>query len=92
MLGQAAVLPVPEAASGMQRRKRQARCDHISSKSCCGNVGSGTQTDASLPHILREVLWTASCFVPVAGFEEGNKSVVIEAATNSPSILDVDFM
>ena len=59
-------------------------------KPCCGSVESSAQTDVSLPHVHRDVLWTAPCLAPMTDFDDDCVSVVIEAPTNSLSVLDVD--
>ena len=87
-------VPVPAAPPGMPRRKRQAwkgdRSVHIIGGPCCEKAECGTQTQVSLPHTARDVLWTASCLDPVADFEDDDLSVIIEACTNGSSVLDID--
>ena len=87
-------VPVPAAPPGMPRRKRQAwksdRSVHIIGGPCCEKAECGTQTQVSLPHTARDVLWTASCLDPVADFDDDDLSVIIEACTNGSSVLDID--
>ena len=94
ILGKGAAPAVPEAPPGMPRQKRQAcKSGHkirIASTSCCGSVESGAQTEVSLPHTMRDVLWTASCLDPVADLDShDSESVVIEAAPASFSVADI---
>ena len=89
--------PLPEAPPGMLRQKREAcrsgRKARVASSSCCGSVESGAQTDVSLPHTMRDVLWTASCLDPVADFDgDDGESVVIEAVPASSSVADIDSL
>ena len=50
------------------------------------------QTEVSLPHIMRDVLWTASSLDPIVDFEDDNASIVIETHAESPSVLDIDYI
>ena len=94
--GSAVAMPVPTTPPGMPRQKRlkchggsKVRLANIS-QPCCGNSESSTQTEVSLPHIMRDVLWTASSLDPIVDFEDDNASVVIETHAESPSVLDID--
>ena len=89
-------IPVPESPPGMPRRKRQAykgeRRICMTGGSCCEKSESGTQTQISLPHVARDVLWTASCLDAVADFEDESASIVIESPVNVTGlgVLEVD--
>ena len=91
--GNAAATPVPTTPPGMSRQKR-LRC-HGGSKTqfanishpCCGNSESGTQTEVFLPHIMRDVLWTASSLDPVVDFDDDNAGIAVEAHAGGPSVL-----
>ena len=93
---QAVEIPAPESPPGMPRRKRQAykgeRKVCMTGGSCYGKSESGTQTQISLPHVARDVLWTASCLDAVADFEDDSASIVIEGpmTVTGLGVLEVD--
>ena len=96
IMGNAVATPVPTTPPGMSRQKR-LKCQggskvHLAniSQPCCGNSESSTQTEVSLPHIMRDVLWTASSLDPIVDFEDDNASIVIETHAEGPSVLDID--
>ena len=70
-----------------QGKKRIATAD----KMCCSqHADASVQTEVTLPHAHRDVLWTASSLSPVADFEEDDMSVTIENSAGGPSVLDID--
>ena len=101
ILGNTAVPLVPTPPPGMARQKgyNSQRCPtghkaRIATlgKLCCSSAEASAQTEVSLPHDHRDVLWTASSLAPVADFDDDNTSVVIESSASSPSVLDLDII
>ena len=101
ILGNTAVPLVPTPPPGMARQKgyNSQRCPtghkaRIATlgKLCCSSAEASAQTEVSLPHDHRDVLWTASSLAPVADFDDDNTSVVIESSASSPSVLDIDII
>ena len=87
---------VPEIPPGMPVRKRPApKADRkvcLVRGPCCETAELGTQTHISLPHVARDVLWTASCLDAVADCEDEGTSaaVCIPMAGTGLGVLDVD--
>ena len=101
ILGNTAVPLVPTPPPGMARQKgyNSQRCPtghkaRIATlgKLCCSSAEASAQTEVSLPHDHRDVVWTASSLAPVADFDDDNTSVVIESSASSPSVLDLDII
>ena len=95
MMGNTAATPVPTTPPGFSMQKR-LKCQggskaHFANTSqpCCGSAASGTQTEVSLPHTMRDVLWTASSLDSVMDFEDDSASAIGEAHA-APSVLDID--
>ena len=50
-----------------------------------------TQTDISLPHVMRNIMWSTSCFWSIVEADVDNSSGAETSAPNaSSSVLDID--
>ena len=75
---------VPPGMEGLEMRRparkcRSRQCKEMHEKK---TASTGTQTSISLPHTMREVLWTASSFEPMI---DGNESEGVTGILDYPS-------
>ena len=83
---------MPKTPPGMHRNKCRGTPRSVASilRPCVGCAEASAQTEVSLPHVHRDILWTAACLEPVADVEDDDASGVIETHASHPSVLDID--
>ena len=52
----------------------------------------GTQTELSLPHAMRNALWSASCYQSVAEADDGEDKLMEDNEEAHSNVLDVDTL